>query len=215
MIWIILIGVIVIIFLISNNNSSSNQIKNNTKSESFNMDIELPNPEKSNPKDVIEFINDYQSIVIEEVYKKLKLLDNKIPPKLDAAFKEKIQNGTIIKENYLWNMSIEYRKIIQDDLETFENKYSFELKGLQENKYREKLKDCIIYDEVYIELEPTNKFDKNAIKVESLDGVIGYVPASETYEVKNIIENNEYKVYIENIESDMNFISTQIIIYYN
>jgi hypothetical protein len=214
LIWIILIAVIVIIFLISSNNSSSAENKSNNKTESFNMDIELPNPEKSNPKDVIEFINDYQSIVIEEVYKKLKLLDNKIPPKLDAAFKEKIQNGAIIKENYLWNMSIEYRKIRQDDLETFANKYSFELKGLKENKYREKLKDCIIYDEVYIELEPENKFDKNAIKVESLDGIIGYVPASETYEVKNIIEYNEYKVYIENIESDIDFISTQIVIYY-
>lgn len=214
MIWIILIVAIIIIFFISKSGSKSVEMKNNNKTESFNMDIELPNPEKSNPKDVIEFINDYQSIVIEEVYKKLKSLDNKIPPKLDAAFKDKIQNGAIIKENYLWNMSIEYRKIIQDDLEIFKNKYSFELKGLQENKYREKLKDCIIYDEVYIKLEPKNKFDKNAIKVESLDGIIGYVPASETYEVKNIIENNEYKVYIENIESDMDFISTQIIIYY-
>ena len=214
MIWIILILIFFVFVFILNNNSNSNELETNNKTENFNMDIELPNPEKSNPKDVIEFINDYQSIVIEEVYKKLKLLNNKIPPKLDLAFRDKIENGLILKEKYLWNISIQYRKMIQDNLETFENKYSFELKGLQENKYKEELKDCIIYDEVYLEIEPNNKFDKNAIKVESLNGIIGYVPASETNEVKNIMVNKEHKVYIENIENDMNFITCQIIIYY-
>lgn len=214
MIWTILIVVMVIILWISINNSTTVVPKNMNKTKKFNMDIELPNPEKSNPKDVIEFINDYQSIVIEEVYKQLISLNNKIPPKLDAAFKEKIQNGRILKENYFWKISIEYRKIIQDDLDKFENKYSFELKGLKENKYREILKNCIIYDEVYLEIEPNNKFDKNAIKVEYLDGIIGYAPISETFEIKNILENNEYKVYIENIENVGDFISSQIIIYY-
>jgi hypothetical protein len=214
MIWIILIVVTVTILWISINNSTSVVPKNMNKTKKFNMDIELPNPEKSNPKDVIEFINDYQSIVIEEVYKQLISLNNKIPAKLDAAFKEKIQNGIILKENYFWKISIENRKIIQDDLDKFENKYSFELKGLKENKYREILKNCIIYDEVYLEIEPNNKFDKNAIKVEYLDGIIGYAPILETFEIKNIIENNEYKVYIENIENVGDFISSQIIIYY-
>lgn len=210
MIWIILIISLVFILFIVNNNSENKKPNTNQKEI---VDIDVPNPENSNPKSVIEFIDGFGHETIKQVYNQLISLNKKIPPKLDAAFKEKIENGFLIKENYLWNISIENRKIIEDDLEEFPNKHSFELKGLQENKYREKLKGCIIYEEVYLESEPQNKFDQNAVKVECLEGIIGYVPANETNQVKEIMEK-DYKAYIENVERDLNFITVYIVLHY-
>jgi hypothetical protein len=71
----------------------------------------------------------------------------------------------------------------------------------------------IIYDEVYLLKEPKNKFDKNAIKVDTIQGVIGYVPKSETNKIKQILKNN-HKSYIESIFDDDGFVECNIIIYY-
>ncbi|WP_156831939.1 HIRAN domain-containing protein [Kaistella palustris] len=213
MIWIILIGILIlfVIMMSSGNNQNNSNLKSN---KSFEAEIEVPNPENSNPKKVIEFIDHYSNPeVIKSVYEKLIELDKKIPPILDAAFKEKIQNGYITKEIYLWNLSIENRKIIEDELENYPNSYKFELKGLQENKYVDKLKSNIIYDEVWLYEEPNNKFDKNAIKVQNLIGTIGYVPKDETFEVKEILQE-DFKAYINKIERQENYLFAEIIIHY-
>lgn len=187
--------------------------QNQKPTNSFEAEIEVPNPENSNPKSVIEFIDHYDSNVIEPVYNQLISLNKKIPPILDAAFKEKIQNHYLSKEIYLWNLSIENRKIIEDELEKYPNKYIFELKGLHENKYVEKLKSNIIYDEVWLTEEPENLHDTNAIKVENLEGTIGYVPKNETFELKEILLK-DFKAYIHKIERQENYLFSEIIIYY-
>ena len=162
---------------------------------------------------MIEFIDHYDSNVIKPVYEQLNSLNKRIPPLIDSAFREKIQNHYISKEIYLWNMSIESRKIIEDDLEVYPSKIIFELKGLHLDKYVNKLKNNIIYDEVYLEEEPENEYDNEAIKVENLDGIIGYVPREQTFEIKEIIEK-DYRAYINKIERQPNFLYAEIIIYY-
>ncbi len=212
MIWIILIGIFFLFIIILNSGNKQTNSKP-ASTNSFEAEIEVPNPENSNPKNVIEFIDHYDSNVIEPVYNQLISLNKNIPPLIDAAFREKIKNHYLTKEIYLWNLSIENRKIIEDELENYPNKYKFELKGLQENKYVEKLKSNIIYDEVWLYEEPNNKFDKNAIKVENIDGTIGYVPRDETYDLKEILEK-EFKAYINKIQRQESYLFAEIIIYY-
>ena len=210
MIWIILIVIIVIVIIFNLNNE---QVGNKQLNQKQVVEIDVPNPENSNPKKVIEFINDYEPSVIKQTYDQLIGLNKQIPKELKIAFEDKIKNGYIIKENYLWSISIEEIKVEQDNLIDYTKRYSFEVKGLQINAYKERLKNSIIYDEVYLESEPKNKFDKNAIKVETIDGLIGYVPANETSEVKKIMET-DYKAYIENVTNDDGFINAYIEIYH-
>lgn len=211
MIWIILIIIFIVFIALTSGNS---QVTNTSPSQkSFEAEIDVPNPENSNPKSVIEFIDHYDTNVIQPVCEKLLLMDKKIPPLLDSAFRDKIKNHYIIKELYLWNMSIESRKIIADDLESYPHKYIFELKGLQEDKYAKRLISNIIYDEVWIYEQPNNKFDSDAIKVENLEGTIGYVPRDETFDVKKILKN-EFKAYINRIERQGTYLYGEIIIYY-
>ena len=211
MIWIILIVIFLLFFALTAGSPQTNNTANSKNS--FEAEIDVPNPENSSPKSVIEFIDHYDSNVIKPVYDKLILLDKKIPPLLDSAFREKIANHYIAKEIYLWNMSIESRKIIEDELEKYPHKYIFELKGLQEDKYVKLLKSNIIYDEVWIYEEPNNKYDMDAIKVENLYGKIGYVPRDETSEVKEILQN-EFKAYLNKIERRESYLYAEIIIYY-
>ena len=212
MIWIILIGILVLFVIMMNSGNNQNN-SNQNSNKSFEAEIEVPNPENSNPKNVIEFIDHYDSNVIEPVYNQLISLNKNIPPLIDSAFRDKIKNHYLTKEIYLWNLSIENRKIIEDELENYPNKYKFELKGLQESKYVEKLKSNIIYDEVWLYEEPNNKFDKNAIKVENIIGTIGYVPRDETYDLKEILEK-EFKAYINKIQRQESYLFAEIIIYY-
>ena len=212
MIWIIILVIVVILFFVFNSGNSKQNIISSTKN-TFEAEIDVPNPENSNPKNVIEFIDHYDSNVIKPVYEQLNSLNKRIPPLIDSAFREKIQNHYISKEIYLWNMSIESRKIIEDDLEVYPSKIIFELKGLHLDKYVNKLKNNIIYDEVYLEEEPENEYDNEAIKVENLDGIIGYVPREQTFEIKEIIEK-DYRAYINKIERQHNFLYAEIIIYY-
>ena len=212
MIYIIILVIVVIIIFVFNSSKSTQKNIPPTK-KSFEAEIDVPNPENSNPKNVIEFIDHYDSNVIKPVYEQLNSLNKRIPPLIDSAFREKIQNHYISKEIYLWNMSIESRKIIEDDLGVYHSKTIFELKGLHLDKYVDKLKSNIIYDEVYLEEEPENEFDNEAIKVENLDGIIGYVPKEQTFEIKEIIES-DYKAYINKIERQPNFLYAEIIIYH-
>jgi hypothetical protein len=156
MIWIIILVIVVILFFVFNSGNSKQNIISSTKN-TFEAEIDVPNPENSNPKNVIEFIDHYDSNVIKPVYEQLNSLNKRIPHLIDSAFREKIQNHYISKEIYLWNMSIESRKIIEDDLEVYPSKIIFELKGLHLDKYVNKLKNNIIYDEVYLEEEPENE----------------------------------------------------------
>ena len=212
MIWIIILVIVVILFFVFNSGNSKQNIISSTKN-TFEAEIDVPNPENSNPKNVIEFIDHYDSNVIKPVYEQLNSLNKRIPPLIDSAFREKIQNHYISKEIYLWNMSIESRKIIEDDLEVYPSKIIFELKGLHLDKYVNKLKNNIIYDEVYLEEDPENEYDNEAIKVENLDGIIGYVPREQTFEIKEIIEK-DYRAYINKIERQPKFLYAEIIIYY-
>lgn len=212
MILIIILVIVVILFFVFNSGNSKQNIISSTKN-TFEAEIDVPNPENSNPKNVIEFIDHYDSNVVKPVYEQLNSLNKRIPPLIDSAFREKIQNHYISKEIYLWNMSIESRKIIEDDLEVYPSKIIFELKGLHLDKYVNKLKNNIIYDEVYLEEDPENEYDNEAIKVENLDGIIGYVPREQTFEIKEIIEK-DYRAYINKIERQPNFLYAEIIIYY-
>ena len=126
MIWIIILVIVVILFFVFNSGNSKQNIISSTKN-TFEAEIDVPNPENSNPKNVIEFIDHYDSNVIKPVYEQLNSLNKRIPPLIDSAFREKIQNHYISKEIYLWNMSIESRKIIEDDLEVYPSKIIFEL----------------------------------------------------------------------------------------
>jgi hypothetical protein len=77
------------------------------------IDIDVPNPENSNPKSVID---SYNSEIISQIYKQLKEKNKEIPSKLDSIFLTKINLGYIIKEEYLWNISIESIKKDSDNL---------------------------------------------------------------------------------------------------
>jgi len=207
MIWALIIFIIVVFIVFVN--------KNNTqKIEQQIVEIDVPNPETSHPKKIINFINDYDSGVIKQVHEQLIKSNKEIPSNFEIAFQEKIRNGFIQKEKYLWETSLEEYDIVQNEIQNFNKKYTFEIKGLQNNTYRKSIKNCIKYEEVFLENEPKNKFDKNAIKIFCIEGNLGYVPATETFEVGEIISKH-HKSYLESIFENDNFIEAYVIIYYN
>jgi hypothetical protein len=206
MIWIILIlTVVILVFFISNNKPKS--------IEQQVAEIDVPNPENSHPKKVINFINDNQPGIIKQVHEQLTKLNKVIPSNLETAFQEKMRNGYIQKEKYLWESSMEEYDIVQNEIESLNKTYTFEIKGLQNYAYRKAIKNCIKYEEVFLENEPKNKFDKNAIKIFCVEGNLGYVPATETTEVSEIISKN-YKAYLESIFENDNFIEAYVIVYH-
>jgi hypothetical protein len=187
--------------------------KSHKESQEKAIQISAPNPENSHPKRVINFIDEHDLFTIKQVYAQFKEMEINIPMELKNAFEEKIKNGFIKKENFLWNISLEEYDFIQDEIEKFSNRYTFEVKGLQENKHRKSLKNCIKYEELQLIPEPRNRFDKNAIKVKSPEGVIGYVPAIETLEVKKILDQ-KHKAYLKEASDLGGFFEATVILYY-
>lgn len=206
MIWIILI----LLFILFTYLISSNSPK---KVEQQIAQIDIPNPENSHPKKIINFINDNESSIIKQVHAQLIKLNKTIPLEFETVFQEKIKNGFIQKEKYLWTISMEDYDIVQNEIKNFKKSYEFEIKGLQNYTYRKAIKNCIKYEEVFLKKEPNNSFDKNAIKIFCFEGDLGYVPATETTEVAKIISNN-YKAYLESIFENENFIEAYVIIYH-
>lgn len=209
MIWIAIaiVGIIIMVIVDIKKQELTKHLQNKI------IQIKAPNPENSHPKKVINFINEQDLFTIKQVFNQFIELGINIPKELKYAFEEKIKNGFIKKENFLWNISLEEYDFIQDEIEKYSNNYVFEVKGLQEDRYRKPLKGCIIYDELQLIPEPQNRFDKNAIKIKSPEGLIGYVPAQETEEIKKILNQN-HKVYLKEVSEFGEFIDDSVIIYF-
>ncbi|MBX9886703.1 MAG: hypothetical protein K2Y30_02060 [Flavobacteriaceae bacterium] len=92
------------------------------------------------------------------------------------------------------------RKEIDFNLRDYDGHYSFDVKGVHLQDYLYPvLNYCQKLDLITLISEPDNHYDKHAIKVMNSGWHIGYVPADETTEVKDIL-NKEYLAYIESIE---------------
>ncbi len=94
----------------------------------------------------------------------------------------------------------------------FTNHYSFNVAGVNNYIY-EIFNFCKNQDIVFLIPEPDNKFDSGAIKVMCNNFLIGYVPAFETSEVIEIL-NNKYLAYIEKLDKDPGWINITIKILY-
>ena len=177
------------------------------------QNMNVPNPETANPKDVIRFISIQERDIVKQVYNQLKGLGVNIPANLDSLFQEKIKKGYFFLEDGYWRTSIENYQKGKEQLDSFAETYSFELKGVHINAYKNHLKNCIIYEQVMLKKEPHNQYDKNAIKVVVGSKMIGRVPIEETLMVHNILEK-DYKAFIESISNNDDFLDVSIIVYY-
>ena len=92
------------------------------------------------------------------------------------------------------------------------NKVEFDVAGTRHCPDVKKCKDFIgVNDKLYLELEPDNEFDSNAIKVIFMkDGIkyhLGYVPRYYSYDLTELLKKNvEYSAMIQslNFESEIN-----------
>lgn len=207
MIWAIII-ILIILFAIFHSWNPPEKTKKQT------VELDMPNPENGHPKKIINFIDDHDASVIKQAHEQLLKLNKRIPSEFEVIFQDKIRNGYIQKENYLWAFSLEDYDIVHDHIKDLKKTYTFEIKGLQNYTYRKAIKNCILYEEVFFENEPNNKFDKNAIRIFCLEGNLGYVPATETSAINKIV-SGEYKAYLENVSEINSFIQAHVVIHYN
>jgi len=222
--WIVLIAVIIIIIALRKRKKrrkalakaeaeAKSQAKQSIEPPNI-QNVNAPNPETANPKEVIDFISDCPPDVIKQVYHQLLAKNIKIPGDLDKLFQEKITNLYLFKERYYWKTSIESYQIEKEKLNNYKENYSFELQGVHVPANRKRLENCIIFEKVILKKQPRNKYDSNAIQVIANSGALGHVPADETEIVHKIIDQ-EHKAFIEKIFLLGDHLRVTIKIYHN
>jgi polyphosphate kinase len=148
--------------------------------EQYETELTVPIPGIAHPSEVIRFIDIWDGKVIKQIRDQLIGLGKMIPENLDRIFKEKIERGYIFKTQCLWSTDAKAYQEEKEDLQRLSEEYWFELKGVHVRRYRTALEECCIYEKVWLKKDPRNKYDCNAIKVTTVDGTIGHVPAMET-----------------------------------
>ena len=84
----------------------------------------------------------------------------------------------------------------------YANYLRFNIVGIN---YRKRIKDYVGNVAGYVDAEPTNKYDPNAIAVYAKDGHhLGYIPEAETYEVRELGLPFPIKAYCE-IEEEYDY----------
>ena len=84
----------------------------------------------------------------------------------------------------------------------YANYLRFNIAGIN---YRKRVKDYVGKFKGYIQPEPTNQYDPNAIAVYAEDGHhLGYIPEAETYEVRELGLSFPIKAYCE-IEEEYDY----------
>ncbi len=186
--------IFVIIFLIA--------VFSPKKTNQKTIELDVPNPDKCQDQTMIDFIK------------------NTPDYKLELVFKEYIKKGFVLKPIFLdaynkkVNSQLHALQVIQADIEakkaTFKNEDTFEITGVHIADRKRRIRNtCDINDRVFLQAEPSNKFDKNAIKVKNYDGKIGYIKSEETDDVHPIIKG-EYYAYIAIIDDYDNYLSLEI-----
>lgn len=210
MFWAVIIGLVLLILLFGKKANKSVDNYSNSRTEN----IEVPVPGIADDKRVIDFISIYDRSVIKQTYEQLIQKGIIFPEQLRLAFAEKINKGYITKEDYYWRISIEDKQVEDENLIEYTDKLYFELKGVHVSAYRKKIKNCVIYEKVQLIKDPNNKYDKNAIKVIAVNGIIGHVPAEETELLQTII-SGDHKAFIEDITNYNDYLDVTIIVYYS
>ena len=96
----------------------------------------------------------------------------------DTEAVQAIDNGTY--KELLEHRAAKHEPIANQGVET----YSYSIAGIN---YRRGIAAYVGRTEGYIKPEPSNKYDSNAIAVYAQNGHhLGYIPATETYEIHNL-----------------------------
>ena len=121
----------------------------------------------------------------------------------------KATKGRLLTDNFEFVPAFDY------------NKVEFDVAG---TRHCEDVKKCIaqnlinVNDKLVLELEPTNEYDKNAIKVLfNKDGKsyhLGYVPRYYTEELVKLLQNNiEYSAMIQSLNFESEIIDEDITVF--
>lgn len=182
-------------------------------SEKSISDITVPRPDVAHPREVLSFIDLFESYIVKQVYEQLDGMGVTIPDKLRAAFRHKIDKGYILMTEWLWRVSAEEHQIKLHELEKYEDQYPFDLKGVHVPRYRKALGDCMTFEQVWLEHDKGNRHDPDAIAVRSLAGRIGHVPADETEAVSEIMKG-DYRAFIAWIHDFDGYLTVTIRLFY-
>lgn len=208
---IILVIIVIIMFSVGSSELSEKKYSNQAIQET--KQIQFPNPETANPKDVHKAFLRYSKDELKQIYTGLKKQGVNIPSALDNDFQDYL-NGKYLFSIHYDNLNLEEFQRKKYSLKDFQNRYVFDLRGVQFGRRKKILEDWLTYDEVELKPEPTNDFDENAIKVLAGHRLIGYVPREETAEVKEIMKS-VYFAFIYMKSSDQEgFVTADIIIHY-
>lgn len=161
-------------------------IKKTYKSEKLFANIETRLPNTSRP-DYLEILNSYGLEMDSSQFEILKAT-----------------KGRLITDNY-------------EFVPTFDNnKVEFDVAGTRHCKDLEKCKNQLsVNDKLELELEPTNAFDKNAIKVICVKNNkkyhIGYVPRYYSEELSEILKRSiEYSAMIQSLNFKTDFFDEDV-----
>lgn len=141
--------------------------------------------------DILQFISNISSEKIRQVTEIINSSDLFIPLWVSNFCQNKI-DGNFINPNY--------------NLE-----YNFRLKGIHIIENLNNLNNCQLFEEVRLMPEPSNHYDENAILVLHQNKKLGYVPADETLNLKEILNNNYLALLIDKNISGFKFGSIAII----
>jgi hypothetical protein len=185
-----------------------------SKPKQQQLNLNIPNPETGDPKDLIRFIDSHNSDIIKQVYQQLIQLKYNIPFTIDLAFRDKITMGYIAKEEYLWMTTLYDYQQEKEKLSTYSKTYDFEIKGLQVPAYRTRLKECIIYEMLWFKKDPKNQYDKNAIQIIANSGLLGFVPKEDTALIYQFIDE-DHKAFLSSAIANGEYVDASVAVYYN
>ena len=191
------------------------------------MEVDAPHPERCQDKTMIDFIAETANYKLEPIFKEYARLGYIIKPLYMDAYFEKLNKNYLNRKLYYEKANInedpprtaddiinEIRQQRDEERAAYKNSATFEVTGVHIPARKSFIKNyCDEDDWVELVPEPSNKFDKNAIKVRCNNKLIGYVASIDTLEVKEIIKNPHY-AYISNKLDLDNYITVDITIEY-
>jgi hypothetical protein len=170
------------------------------------IEVEMPNPDKCQDQTMLDFIENTPNYKLELVFKEYIKLGFFLKPLFLEAYDKKINSNKYLLE------SIEAETKAKKA--SFNNAAIFEVTGVHIAYRKKRIRNtCEINDRIFLQPEPYNKFDKDAIKVENYDGKLGYIKSDETDEVHPLIKDDYYS-YISMIDDYDNYLRLEITVLY-